>query len=88
MAKGDTDYILQTGGFMLVVTALLRVAAIIAVYFGARIAMGFGRDVRSAIFRKVETFCQVEVNQFGAASPDHPQHQRRPAGPDARAAWR
>ena len=30
--------------------------------------MGFGRDVRSAIFRKVETFSQVEVNQFGAAS--------------------
>ena len=30
--------------------------------------MGFGRDVRSAIFRKVETFSQVEVNHFGAAS--------------------
>ena len=28
--------------------------------------MGFGRDVRSAIFRKVETFSQVEVNHFGA----------------------
>ena len=30
--------------------------------------MAFGRDLRSAIFRKVETFCQVEVNQFGAPS--------------------
>ena len=30
--------------------------------------MGFGRDVRSAIFAKVETFCQVEVNHFGPAS--------------------
>src|SRR5204863_4340780 len=39
-----------------------------AVYFGARVAMGFGRDVRSAIFRKVETFSQVEVNKFGAPS--------------------
>ena len=30
--------------------------------------MGFGRDVRSAIFSKVESFSQVEVNQFGTAS--------------------
>ena len=68
VAKGDTDYILGTGGFMLVVTFALMVASIIAVFFSARVAMGFGRDVRSAIFRSVETFSQVEVNHFGAAS--------------------
>ncbi len=68
VAKGDVDYILRTGGFMLVVTFALMVAAIVGVYWSARIAMGFGRDVRSGIFRKVETFSQVEVNQFGAAS--------------------
>ena len=68
VATGDTDYILQTGGFMLVVTFALMIAAIIAVYFSAKVAMGFGRDLRSGIFRKVETFSQVEVNTFGAAS--------------------
>jgi ATP-binding cassette subfamily B multidrug efflux pump len=68
VAKGDTDYILRTGGFMLVVTFALMIASIIAVFFSARVAMGFGRDVRSAIFRTVETFSQVEVNHFGAAS--------------------
>jgi ATP-binding cassette subfamily B protein len=68
VAKGDTDYILRTGGFMLVVTFALMIASIIGVFFSARIAMGFGRDVRSAIFRSVETFSQVEVNHFGAAS--------------------
>jgi ATP-binding cassette, subfamily B, multidrug efflux pump len=68
VAKGDTDYIIRTGGFMLVVTFALMIAAIISVFFSARIAMGFGRDVRDAIFRKVETFSQVEVNHFGAAS--------------------
>jgi ATP-binding cassette subfamily B protein len=68
VVKGDTDYILRTGGFMLVVTFALMLAAFVAVFFSARIAMGFGRDVRDAIFRKVETFSQVEVNQFGAAS--------------------
>ena len=68
IAKGDTEYIVRVGGLMLIVTALLGVTSILAVYGGARIAMGFGRDVRSAIFTKVETFSQVEVNQFGPAS--------------------
>jgi ATP-binding cassette subfamily B multidrug efflux pump len=68
VVKGDTGYILRTGGLMLVVTGLLGIAAIIGVYWGARVAMGFGRDVRSAIFTKVETFSQVEVNHFGPAS--------------------
>ena len=53
---------------MLGVTALLGVAAVIGVYWGARVAMGFGRDLRSAIFSKVETFSQVEVNRFGPAT--------------------
>jgi ATP-binding cassette, subfamily B, multidrug efflux pump len=68
VAVGDTDYIVRTGIFMLAVTFALMIAAIIGVYYSAKIAMGFGRDVRSAIFRKVETYSQVEVNRFGAAS--------------------
>src|SRR6187200_2367194 len=68
VATGDTDYILATGGVMLVVTLLLAVAAVISVYWSARIAMGFGRDVRSGIFSTVETFSQTEVNRFGPAS--------------------
>jgi ATP-binding cassette subfamily B protein len=68
VAKGDNDYILRTGALMLGVTALLGVAAVIGVYWGSRVAMGFGRDLRSAIFAKVETFSQVEVNHFGPAS--------------------
>ena len=68
VAKGDNDYIIRTGAFMLVVTLALGVASILAVFWGAQTAMGFGRDVRSAIFRKVESFSQVEVNAFGPAS--------------------
>jgi ATP-binding cassette subfamily B multidrug efflux pump len=68
VAKGDNDYIIRTGGFMLLVTLVLGVASILAVFWGAKTAMGFGRDVRSAIFRKVESFSQVEVNHFGPAS--------------------
>ena len=44
------------------------VCSIAAVYFGARTAMGFGRDVRGAIFHQVGEFSAREVAQFGAPS--------------------
>ncbi len=68
VAKGDTNYIMSVGGLMLVVTFVLGICSIIAVYFGAWTAMAFGRDVRSAIFRRVVDFSQRETNTFGAAS--------------------
>jgi len=68
VAKGDTAYIMQTGGIMLAVTFLLGVASIVAVYWGSKTAMAFGRDVRSAIFRRVESFSQAEINIFGTPS--------------------
>ena len=68
VVKGDTEYILRVGGLMLAVTAVLGVAAVIGVYLSARVAMGFGRDVRRAVFATVETFSEVEVNRFGPAS--------------------
>jgi ATP-binding cassette subfamily B protein len=68
VVKGDTGYIYRTGGFMLLVTGLLGVCSIVAVYFGSRTAMRFGRDVRSAIFRKVMDFSQKDTNTFGTPS--------------------
>ena len=68
VAKGDTAYIIDVGAVMLVITALLGVCSVTAVYFGAKVAMGFGRDVRLAIFRQVGTFSQVEMNKFGTPS--------------------
>jgi ATP-binding cassette subfamily B protein len=68
VVKGDTNYILRVGGLMLLVTAVVGASAIVAVYFSSRIAMGFGRDVRAAIFTQVQSFSQVEVNTFGPAS--------------------
>jgi ATP-binding cassette subfamily B protein len=65
---GNTDYVVRVGGLMLLVTAVVGMAAIASVFLSARIAMGFGRDVRAAIFSQVETFSQVEVNKFGSAS--------------------
>ena len=68
VAKSDTGYILEYGGYMLLVAGLQTVCAVGSGYLAARAAMGFGRDVRGALFRKVETFSQSELNQFGTPS--------------------
>ncbi|MET9273158.1 ABC transporter ATP-binding protein [Kribbella sp. NPDC003557] len=66
VAKGDTSYIMSTGGWMLAVSLLQIVCTITAVYFGAKTAALFGRDVRAAVFHRVGEFSAREVNQFGA----------------------
>ncbi|MCU1485335.1 MAG: multidrug transporter ATP-binding protein [Actinomycetia bacterium] len=66
ITAGDTDYIWHTGGFMLVVTFFQVIAAVAAVYFGSKAAMGFGRDVRDGLFHQVSAYSAKEVNQFGA----------------------
>ena len=68
VATGDTDYILRTGGLMLLITLLQVACAVVAVYFGAKAAMGMGRDLRDAIFTRVGEFSEQEVTKFGAAS--------------------
>lgn len=68
VATGDIGHILAVGGLMLGITLVQIVAAITAVYFGAKAAMSFGRDVRGAIFRRVGEFSEREVARFGAPS--------------------
>ena len=68
VTTGDTGYILTTGGIMLAISGVVVVCAIIAVYWGSKTGMAFGRDVRGAIFRKVESFSQAELNRFGTPS--------------------
>ncbi|MFW0772915.1 ABC transporter ATP-binding protein [Paenarthrobacter nitroguajacolicus] len=68
VATGDTDYILRMGGLMLLITLLQIACAVVAVYFGAKAAMGMGRDLRDAIFSRVGEFSEQEVTRFGAAS--------------------
>ena len=65
---GDTDYIWRTGAWMILVTIIQVVFSIGAVYFGARTAMGFGRDVRRDLFHRVTDYSTQEVDHFGAPS--------------------
>ena len=68
VTQGDTGYIVRTGAIMLAVALLQIGCAVTAVWFSARTAMGFGRDIRAAIFRRVGSFSQREVQHFGAPS--------------------
>jgi ATP-binding cassette subfamily B multidrug efflux pump len=64
----QTDYILRTGGAMLLIS-LLGGACMIAVgWLAARVAAGFARDIRLAAFKKVESFSSSEFDQFSTAS--------------------
>jgi ATP-binding cassette, subfamily B, multidrug efflux pump len=68
VAKGDTATIVRLGVVMLAVTGLQVVCSIGAVYFGSRTGMGFGRDLRTAMFHHVTTFSAHETARFGAPS--------------------
>ncbi|HWE56072.1 MAG TPA: ABC transporter ATP-binding protein, partial [Acidimicrobiales bacterium] len=64
----DEGYIRSTGAIMLALSFGQITFASVAVYLGARVAMGFGRDVRSALFHQVTGFSAREVGAFGAPS--------------------
>lgn len=68
IVRGDTGYILQTGLVMLGVSLIQITAMAVAVYYGARAAMGMGRDLRAAIFARVGDFSSQEMASFGAPS--------------------
>jgi ATP-binding cassette, subfamily B, multidrug efflux pump len=66
VARGDTAIIVRLGMVMLSVTGLQVLCAVGATYFGSRTGMGFGRDLRRAIFEHVTTFSERETARFGA----------------------
>jgi ATP-binding cassette, subfamily B, multidrug efflux pump len=66
VAKGDTATIVRLGVVMLGITGVQVACSIAAVYVGSRTGMGFGRDLRSAMFRHVTTFSEHETARFGA----------------------
>lgn len=68
VVKGDTGYILSFGGVMIAVTVAQVVCNVGAVYYGARTASALGRDVRAAVFDRVQSFSARELGQFGAPS--------------------
>ena len=68
IVKSDTTYILHVGGIMLLVTLGGTICAIIASFFSAKVAIGFGRLIRVKLFTHVENFSLHEFDTVGTAS--------------------
>lgn len=68
VAQVDIDYIWHTGGIMLIVAFIQVSAAIAAIWFGSRTAMGLGRDLRSEVFRRVTRYSAEDMSNFGTAT--------------------
>jgi ATP-binding cassette subfamily B multidrug efflux pump len=65
---GDLAFIRSRGAIMLLFSIVQVTFAVAAVRVGARVAMGFGRDIRAALFHRVTEFSAREVGAFGAPS--------------------
>ena len=65
VAQGDVDFIWHTGGIMLAVAFAQVITAIGAVWCGSRTAMGVGRDLRSQVFRHVNSLSTEDMSRFG-----------------------
>lgn len=64
----QSDYILSSGLKMLLIALLGTVAAMSSAYLSSRVGSGVARDLRKAVFQKVESFSHTEFNKFSTAS--------------------
>jgi ATP-binding cassette subfamily B protein len=68
IVKGDQRAILQIGGLMLLTSIVATLCAIAGSYYSSKVATGFGRILRGAIFARVERFSIHQFDRFSAAS--------------------
>lgn len=65
---GDNGFIRSTGVEMVAFSVIQIVFSVGAVWYSAKVAMGFGRDLRASLFHRVTDFSAREVAKFGAPS--------------------
>ncbi len=68
IAQLQTGYILRIGGQMLLLTLLSVVCTIVVGFLAARVSAGLARDLRKAVFEKIENFSRAEFDTFSTAS--------------------
>src|SRR5947208_7507264 len=66
--KGDIGYIWRIGAIMLALAVLVGMLSISAAWFASSASMGFVRDVRRAVFERVQQLSATEMNRFGTPS--------------------
>jgi ATP-binding cassette subfamily B protein len=67
-SKIQRDYLMRTGGMMLLISLLGGACTIAVSYLASRTAAGFARDIRLKAFTKVESFSSAEFDHFSTAS--------------------
>ena len=68
LAKMQRQYILKTGLQMIGVSILAVISSVLVSFFAARTSTAVARDLRSAVFTKVESFSNAEFDDFSTAS--------------------
>lgn len=66
--NGDTAFILSTGGTMLVIALVGGGVTVLNSYLSSRVGVGFAKDIREKVFKKVTSYSLSEVDEFGTAS--------------------
>lgn len=64
----QTNYILRTGGIMILISLVAGITSISVSFLASRTSAGVARDIREDVFTKVESFSSQEFNQFSTAS--------------------
>jgi ATP-binding cassette subfamily B protein len=68
IVHGDQRVILEIGGLMIVFSLLATGCAIVASYYSSRVATGFGRTLRRAVFARASFLSIRQFDRFGTAS--------------------
>lgn len=68
VVNGDVNYIIRIGGWMILIAVIAMISSVLGSYLAAKVATGFGRDLRTKVFTKVESFSLEEFDEKGTAS--------------------
>lgn len=68
IANGDINYVLKTGGIMILFALLALLCGIVSVRLAVVASMGFGAELRDALFKKVQDFAFSNIDKFSTAS--------------------
>ena len=65
---GDVGAILKYGLIMLLVSVLVGFCTLGTTYYSSKASLAYGRDMRHALFKKVQAFSQADLDKFGTPS--------------------
>ena len=68
IAENDKVYIYKMGGMLILLALIGLICSVTAQYFAAKAAMGFGRELRSDLFKHIMSISYNEIDKNGTAT--------------------